>query len=178
VKKFLFVLLAALMTAAGCDGPTSGTPHSASGVKKARVTIETDPEGYSIEQRNVMNRLMIDNKPGSIKHLYVISAVSGQVLMYSTVKGKVTSSGKRLSPTQVATDVYHGIPVDIGGLQMRTGEVLGDDGTYGDSVDYVFWWDVRGAYHQHYVSSGQILHVSDQPIAVKEIVLNLEKANQ
>src|SRR6185503_6965090 len=35
-------------------------------------------------------------------------------------------------------------------------------------------WDTKGVYHQHYVDGGQILHISDQPLAVKSIVLNME----
>lgn len=102
MKKILFVLLAApLLMAADCDDHSKQVATSDSGIKKATVKVLTDAEGYSIEQRNVMTRLERDNKPGSIKHLYVISAMSGQVLLYSTVKGKVTSSGKRLTPNSV-----------------------------------------------------------------------------
>ncbi len=181
VKKILFLLLCApLMMAADCDDKQPAM--SDTGIKKATVKGQTDPEGYSVEQRNVMERVARDNKPGSVKHLYVISAMSGQVLLYSTVKGKVTSSGKRLTPNSVTgssngTTYYTPMRVNIGGEAFTTNEVLQDDGTYGSSVEYLYWFDVRGVYHQHYVSGGQILHVSDQPIAVKDIVLNLESAS-
>lgn len=181
MKHALWLLLCIpILGASDCDGG-SQPAQSDSGVKKATVKVQTDAEGYSVEQRNVMKRLEVDNKPGSIKHLYVVSAMSGQVILYSTVKGKVTSSGKRLTPNTVAASDgeyvdsdLHGMQVVIGGTSYRTPEVLQDDGTYGSSAEYVFWFDVRGAYHQHYVSGGQILHVSDQPIAVKDVVLNLE----
>lgn len=68
------------------------------------------------------------------KHLYIISACSGQVIFYSSVYGKVT--------------------------------------TYGSSVPYIFWWDTNGIYHQHYISGGQIVHISDQPIEVKSANLS------
>lgn len=29
-------------------------------------------------------------------------------------------------------------------------------------------------YHQHYVTGGQIVHLSDQPISVPKVILNLE----
>ena len=67
-----------------------------------------------------------------------------------------------------------GIPVNIGGTTRRTAEVLQDDGTYGSSMPYLFWFDVNDRYHQHYVSGGQILHISSEPIAVKNVVINLE----
>lgn len=152
--------------------------QSNSGINAIRVKVNAGTDGLTTEQRNVAQRLKLDNLPGSIKHLYIISAYSGQVLIYSTVKGKVTSSGKRLSPLTVATSVGNyneGVSVNINGNNYYTSEILQDDGTYGSSVDYIYWWDIRGAYHQHYVTGGQIVHISDQPIAVKSVVINMEE---
>jgi Tfp pilus assembly major pilin PilA len=158
-------------------------PVSTTGVKKATAKVKAQASGLTVEQENIKARLEKENLPGSVKHLYVLSAYSGQVLIYSTVKGKVTSSGKRLSPYAVASGSHgygqsghmqFGIPVNIGGQSLRTGEVLQDDGTYGHSIPYLFWFDSQGRYHQHYVSGGQILHISDQPLQVKSVVLNME----
>ena len=158
-------------------------PKSASGVERATVKLEAGSDGMTAEQRNIKGRLVEDNRPGSIKHLYVISAYSGQTIIYSTVKGKVTSGGKRLSPTAVAVQddqyvgsAYGGFNLNIGGQSKATGEVIQDDGTFGSSDPYIYWWDTKGIYHQHYVSGGQIIHVSSQPIAVKSIIMNLEAA--
>lgn len=167
----------ALVTLTACDLHTPAV--SASGVKKANIKIAVGSDGLTTEQRNIADRLKIDNSPGSIKHLYVISAYSGQVLIYSTVRGKVTSGGKRLTPTSVCNyrqgDSYSGgFTVDIGGKDQTTLEVLQDDGTYGSSTDYLYWFDTRGTYHQHYVEGGQIVHVSSEPLAVKNVVINME----
>ena len=115
----------------GCEPNDS---VSSSGVKKASVTIQTDMDGNSIEQKNIIGRLIEDNKPGSIKHLYVISPMSGQVILYSTVKGKVTSGGKRLTPTALAHTPEPGtgqgaMNVTINGRTYSTPEVIQDDGT-------------------------------------------------
>lgn len=179
MKKVAYIFLLALlyistMGVNGCNGTT--TPQSASGVSKAEVHVQTDKDGLTIEQRNVSQRILQDNKIGAIKHLYVISAYSGQVIIYSTVRGKVTSSGKRLTPitvSEVQQTMYHGFPVQIGNTKARTQEVLQDDGTYGSSVEYLYWWDTKGVYHQHYVSGGQIIHISDQPLAVKNVIINM-----
>jgi hypothetical protein len=179
LASVMVVMCAALMGADGCDTPQS-PPQSASGVSKANVQVPTGPDGLTIEQRNVRDRVTEDNKPGSIKHLYIISAYSGQTLLYSTVRGKVTSSGKRLTPNSIhvgglASGSYNqGFGVNIGGGTYATGEVLQDDGTYGSSVEYLFWFDAKGIYHQHYPAGGQIIHVSSEPIAVKSVVINLE----
>jgi hypothetical protein len=176
---FLILFLPFMLAANdGCDGPQATAPRSDSGVAKATAArVAPGPDGLTVEQRNVTKRLAADNKPGSIKHLYVISAYSGQVLIYSTVQGKVTSSGKRLNPKTVvvadgnAAHRFYGFDA-VG--NRETAEVLEDDGTYGDSVPYIYWFDARGVYHQHWIEGGQILHVSDQPLAVKSVVLNME----
>ncbi len=144
---------------------------STSGVTQTSVQITTGSDGLTTEQRNVRDRLLEDNKPGALKHLYVVAPNSGQVLIYSTVKGKITSSGKRLSPRTVTAkdgefveSQFHGVPVKIGDFTLRTSEVIQDDGTYGSSVPYIYWWDVKGVYHQHFFTDGQIIHVSSHPI--------------
>lgn len=182
MKKTLAVLISviALGFFTGCDVQPSAQPQSASGVKKAEVHVQTNPDGLTTEQQNIKDRLLEDNKPGSVKHLYVISAYSGQVIIYSTVRGKVTSGGKRLNPTTVSAIAgqYNNqgdfVPVNINGTQYRTSEVLQDDGSYGHSSEYLYWWDTKGVFHQHYVSGGQIVHVSNQPLAVKGIIINME----
>ena len=176
----LVVLLFGLTS---CGFDSQSTPVSASGVTQTSVKIETGPDGLTTEQRNIGQRLHEDNKPGSIKHLYVISAYSGQIIVYSTVRGKVTSGGKRLTPTTVSTNNPNnssrdGIPVYINGVQYRTGEVIEDDGTYGHSGDYFYWWDTKGVYHQQYASSGVVIHISDQPLVVKGIIINMEIAQK
>src|SRR3989344_5213820 len=179
MKKTLAVLVSivALGFFTGCDVQPNAQPQSASGVKMAEVKVQTNPDGLTTEQQNIKERLLEDNKPGSVKHLYVISAYSGQVIIYSTVRGKVTSGGKRLTPTTVVDNwggASKGFGVDFNGNTMITQEVLQDDGTYGSSSEYLYWWDTKGVYHQHYVSGGQIVHVSNQPLAVKGIIINME----
>lgn len=176
----LLLLLVVFLTTSCTEGSGRQQPQSASGVEKAEVTVPTDQSGLTAEQKNIRDRLLEDNKPGSVKHLYVISAYSGQVIIYSTVRGKVTSGGKRITPTSVSSNECEGsfIPVDINGRKYRTAEVLQDDGTYGQSSEYLYWWDTKGVYHQHYVSGGQIVHVSNQPLAVKSIVINMEMSQR
>jgi hypothetical protein len=111
---------------------------SDSGVTKATTAVQTDANGKTIEQENIIERLRRDNLPGSVKHLYIISSYTGDVLQYSTVKGKVTSGNKRLSPKTVQGDqgalsnAYFNT-VTIGGLPYITDEVLDDGGAYGES---------------------------------------------
>lgn len=189
IELLIIVVVIALVAAIigggvfrGGFGFGKGEPVSASGVKKATVEVATGSDGLTVEQRNVKERLTRDNKAGSIKHLYIISAMSGQVIIYSTVSGKVTSSGKRLTPLSVVAmegemvgDAHEGIPININGQRHYTPEVIQDDGTYGSSIPYIYWIDSKGIYHQHYVSGGQIIHISETPLSVKSITINMEK---
>lgn len=168
-----------------CDANQSGNTQSNSGVTQAKTTVQTGSDGLTIEQRNIKSRLEEDNKPGAIKHLYIISPYSGQVLIYSTVKGKVTSGHKRLTPSVVSAidgqyvgAGHQGIATSIAGQTYYSPEILGDDGAYGSSGDYLYWWDVQGRYHQHYLTGGQILHISDQPLPIKSVVINMELDKQ
>lgn len=164
----------------GCARPEA---QSVSGVKMATVgKLDTDDKGHTVEQRNVLERIQHDNEIGAVKHLYVISPYSGQVILYSTVKGKVTTGGKRLTPRTIENYVdgegQAGLPtVTIGGRRYSTKEVANEDGTFGGGdAPYVYWTDTSGRYHQEYLSGGVVIHVSDQPLAVKSVVITTEPA--
>ncbi len=176
-------IAATILLLSGCDQPGDQNQNvkSTSGVQQASVHVKTGADGRTTEQRQIVRRLKEDNTPGAVKHLYVVAPRSGQVLLYDTVDGKVTSSGKRLAPYTVAArdgkhvdSTYAGIGVNIGGYTRRTSEVLQDDGTYGSSNPYIYWWNTRGIYHQHFFTDGQIIHVSSEPIAVKGVIINME----
>lgn len=176
--KYAIIALAAFaaILSTGCDDRPA--PVSDSGVTKVSARVAAGSDGLTTEQRNVKSRVEEDNRPGAIKHLYIISSMSGDVLLYSTVKGKVTSGSKRLSPTTVvvgASGDWHREGYDFNGY--TTSEVLQDDGTYGSSDPYIYWWDTRGVYHQHFIGSAEI-HVSSEPMNFPKIILNLEKLAQ
>lgn len=185
MRSKLFMLLLAtvsfiLMSNSSCDETSYTTPQSSTGVEKMTVEVKTNSAGHTVEQENIAARYKLDNAFGAIKHLYIISPYSGQVIIYSTVKGKVTSSGKRLTPITVVDNGgeyisnSYGFDVKIGGHSARTTEVLQDDGTYGTSIEYLYWWDSKGIYHQQYVE-GCLIHISDQPLSgVKSVIINLE----
>ena len=169
MKKLIILFIGLLLTSCELDSPID-TPISDSGVKKVTLKVETNIDGMTTEQVNITKRNKIDNEIGSIKHLYVMSAYSGEVILYSTVDGKVTSGGKRLTPT---VELQRGDRGEFNGDFVMP--KIQDDGTYGTSMNYLYWFDIRGVYHQHYVSGGQIVHISDQPLPVKSITINLSE---
>ena len=176
MKKFLGLLAVAILgffilTAETCTNP----PTSNSGITKANAVVKTQADGLTIEQKNVKDRLEMENAPGGVMHLYILSAYSGQVIMYSSVRGKVTSSGKRLTPYTAGAEYGEAFKItNPDGSSYYTQEVLGDDGTYGDSVPYLYWWDMQGVYHQQYIQGGMILHITDKPLSgVHNVGINL-----
>lgn len=184
MRKILGLLLVmsmfVLMSNSGCE-PDKETTTSG-GIKRATVQVQTNANGNTVEQDQISTRVVNDNAPGAIKYLYCISPYSGQCIIFSTVKGKVTSSGKRLQPKTVTArgwdangTNYSDNVVVIGNKTFITSEVIQDDGTFGDSDPYIYWWDVRGVYHQHFMTGGQILHISDAPLAVKSVIINIEE---
>lgn len=172
MKSFKLLMVAVLIMTftVGClPDSTPTAPVASTGVKKATAKVVTQADGYTVEQGAVKSRLEVDNKVGSIKHLYIVSPASGDVILYSTVKNKVTSSGKRL--TSPVTLIRGDRGEWSGDFVMPR---LGDDGTYGSSVPYIYWWDVRGVYHQHITLGAEIIHISDQALSFPKIILNLE----
>lgn len=172
---FIFALALLAGIVAGCSYVQEN--ESASGVKQASVIVSTDSNGNSIEQMNIKERLTRDNKPGSIKFLYLVSPFTGDIILQSTVRGKVTSSGKRLTPTDVIDfnpSIHSSKRIEINGRTFWTSQTPGDDGTYGDSMPYLYWFDQNNVYHQTYVGSA-IIHITDQPITFYKSTQRIEK---
>ena len=171
-------IIALIIGLSSCDLNNQKQQTSDSGVTKASVHIKTDAEGHTIEQKNIMERLKRDNSVGEVKHLYIISSYTGDVMEYSTVVGKVTSGGKRLSPKTVDGSSNGNVNgsynwVNIGDGRYTTDEVLDDGGSYGDSGPYLFWFDAQGNYHQYYPSGGTYLHISEKPLRIRKSNLTL-----
>lgn len=172
------LLLFTLIVLSSCTINPREQQKSDSGVMKATTTVKTDANGNTSEQFNIIERLKRDNEVGSIKHLYIVSSYSGDILEYSTVKGKVTSGGKRLSPKSVNGNGFNNSGksnmVIIDGSYYTTDEVLDDGGAYGDSGNYLYWFDAQGNYHQYYPSGGTYIHIADKALRIKRANLSME----
>ena len=186
---FFFTVVLVIVFLASCGPewePTPAPTPSVPGVQIQEPVVKVDPSGKTVEQKNVQKFYDQSNTPGSIQYLYIVSSYSGDVLIYSTVNGKVTSSGKRLQPYTgkvfrnnssegIAMGVV-GVPsfVSKAGETVFSEEVIQADGTYGNDIDFLYWWDTKGVYHQQYLSSGMILHISDQPLVVNKVIINMD----
>ena len=161
------------LTAESC----SDSQTVASGARAATSEkVRTNSAGDTAEQANIKKRIIEENQPGAIKYFYAISAYNNSYI-YATVSGKVTSSGKRLLPSQAtpgATNQGGAFSVNSGGSSFNTDEVMNEDGTYGTSIDYIYFWDPQGNYYQFYPSGGWQIVVSDHPITLPEGVASVQ----
>lgn len=135
-------------------------------LKKAEVKTQSD--GLTAEQQNVKKRLEMENQPGAIEYFYAFSP-SDNTYFYATVQGKVTSSGKSLHPTEVTSQDGQYIGGGFNGYSFdgqHTGQVMGEDGTYGSSAPYLYFFDPQGNYYQYYINSAFQIIVSQKPIAI------------
>ena len=175
----IIIVLGCVVGLCGCTD-TEANPQSDSGATKATVEvplIEFEGELLTQEQINIIRRVRETNQPGNIQYLYLLSEFSGDIIWMSTVDGKVTSGGKRLQPFTLTGAGEYGrsyMEIQIGNEWHRTSEVIQDDGTYGSSSAYIFWWDMNGNFHQHWFDSGGILHLSSYPIETNTVIINLD----
>lgn len=148
-------------------------PTSSSGLTMQSIKLGPVKNGMSLEQYNIEQRLLHDNKVDALKYVYIIGP-NGQITMNFQIAGKVTSSGKRLTPRTVATfgGEYQqsGMKVTIAGNNYQTNEVIEDDGTYGDSIPYTYMWTTAGNFIQ-IIPLGTFLEVvADKQLTPTELV--------
>ncbi len=140
-----------LLMATGCPvmGPPSAKDIQAEKAAAAANAIDFDENA---EINNISNRLRLTSDPGLVGYVLLLND-AGQPILYMSVKGKITSSGKRL------TTPYACQSQGENGLQCGNGMAPSDEGTYGTSDAYIYFWSVTGQYYQW---NGSYLY-SDKP---------------
>jgi len=168
MKLYALLALTVCLATIGCVPPA----QSVSGTKMAKVgALNTDSEGHTAEQRNIIKKIKTENEDNKTWYLYVISPFDHTVIMRSTVVGKVTSSGKRLTPKELSGQ---GMQIPIGDYTYHTQELPSEDGTYGSSTEYIYWTDSKGRNRRHWMLDGQIIHLVDQPMSNAELLGEME----
>lgn len=174
MKKFLIVAIATLVVASGVIGAKSASAcgffsscanDSATNIQQQQSQKVSDnlnrllkavpvPQlDNSLERSNISKRLTAFNNPNKVTYIYLVSF--GKVMSFYTVKGKITSGGKRLTSADTQVDSA----TDNSSLVMDAPEL---DGTYGSSAPYIYFWTTDGAYIQW---SGDYM-LSDQPLSL------------
>lgn len=176
--SLIAVLSMNTVSAGWFDPPESSSPTSASGLIMQHISLSPVKNGMSLEQYNIAQRYLHDNKVDALKYVYIIGQ-NGQVCMNYQILGKITSSGKRLTPRSVAAGpdgagygITGGMEVTIGSDTYKTTEVIEDDGTYGDSMPYYYMWTTAGNYIQVIPTGMFLTVVADKQLTPTELVFS------
>ncbi len=139
------------------NSPAAPSQQSSSGAKTVNVgkqfNIPVNAEGNTIEQQNIIDKNKITSDPTRVMWMHLID-YQGRMYMRTPVRGKITSSTKRLEPITCAAGMSNGQGVDVyygartADNQHVTTELIQIDGTYSNSDPYVFWFDPMGNYFQ------------------------------
>lgn len=169
------MVVLSMMGSAGWFDTEPSSPTSTSGLTMQHVTLSPVKNGMSLEQYNIAQRYLHDNKVDALKYVYIIGQ-NGQVCMNYQILGKITSSGKRLTPRTVAAygGEYQnpGMSITIGSSNYETTEVIEDDGTYGDSMPYYYMWTTSGNYIQVIPTGMFLTVVADKQLTPTELVFS------
>jgi len=134
VKKFLFVTLAAFAISSCGELPLPPTPVRESQAQVAeRQANSLDFSAGNAEIDNITRRATLVAQPDLVGYVVLLSF--GQPIAYYTVRGKITSSSKRLENPEQVVDRYEGDVVM---------DAPSYDGTYGSSDPYIFFWTTSG----------------------------------
>lgn len=183
VLAIAFVLIGAIgqqpSVANACGGWFS-TPCDNTSIKvgqqqeRLQTAVPAPVLDTSLERINISKRLQMWSDENKISYIYLTSF--GKVMAFYTVKGKVTSGGKRLTPQSVSVDGCGNVAV----VDENNGNCSGSysieqpelDGTYGSSNPYIYFWTTDGTYVQwsgEYMLADQPLQLTTQPELVRSI---------
>lgn len=154
--KSIFLMTAAVLLV-GCVEQTASVKQQQTA--KAAEAANSIRFSGNAEIDNIKKRLELTSNPGLLGFVTLLNE-SGQPVMYTTVKGKITSGSKRLTPPDREESHSNGAMV----MQAPS-----DEGTYGSSAEYIFFWTVDGQYVQwngKYLYSDKPFRLSVQPLVV------------
>ena len=158
-----FAATSALLLSACNEGGQTAAPVKVAQAQKAAEAANSIQFSENSEIDNIKKRLELTSNPGQIGFVLLLNEM-GKPVMYASVKGKITSGSKRLTPPwqKVRLDCGQYCSEDIA-------EGPSDEGTYGSSNPYVFFWTTDGQYFQwagKYLYSDKPFRISDPTIVV------------
>lgn len=162
MNRLASLSLLACFALAGCDEvqPTNKQVQ----INKAAQAAKSVQFDENAEIDNITQRVKLTADPGKFGFILLLNQ-AGQPILYEGVKGKVTSGGKRLTPPDRVSCESN--------CYVR--QAASDEGTWGSSSPYIFYWNTDGVYRQW---DGGYLY-SDQPIRlrVEPLVISIQAAS-
>jgi hypothetical protein len=168
MRKIAIALVAtSALFLAACDVNSQPNPVKSTQAQKAAEAANSIQFSENAEIDNIKARLELTSNPGQIGFVLLLNEM-GKPVMYTSVKGKITSGAKRLTPPQEVRCLE--VAGQVGCSQQMV-DSPSDEGTYGSSNPYIFFWTVDGQYIQW---SGKYLY-SDKPFRIEDptiVILN------
>jgi hypothetical protein len=144
------------LMAGSCDiQPTASTKNSEA-TKAAAAANSISFAAGNAEINNIKRRLELTSDPALMGYIVLFNDM-GQPILYATVKGKVTSGSKRLTAPFQETRLGRNGVGEVSSSAFT--DEPSDEGTYGSSNPYIYFWTTEGQYVQW---SGTYLY-SDKP---------------
>ena len=148
-----------------CDQPNTPPTVQQQQASKAADAAKHLNFTDNAEIDNIKHRLELTAQPELLGFIALVNNV-GQIALYTPVKGKVTSGGKRLTP-----------PFQVSRTQRDCGESYCDDitaapsdeGTWGSSNEYIYFRAPTGQYFQtnmNYIYSDKPFRPTVEPLLV------------
>ena len=158
--RYLIAIICTLLLA-GCQEDKKAAKNVQAEKAKAAANSIAFTENAEID--NIKMRLELTANPGLLGFVVLLNE-TGQPVMYSGVKGKITSGSKRLTKPDRATSEGPG----SNNVVMQSPS---DEGTYGSSGEYIFFWTPAGQYIQwngKYLYSDKPFRLSVEPLLVAQ----------
>lgn len=152
--------LATSLMAAKCDLDDDSSKYQQA--HKAEQALKEVSWDNNAEIDNIKARLKLTSNPGQMGFILLLNGM-GQPVLYTGVKGKITSGGKRLTPPDRASSMYGG------GNNTVVRAAPSDEGTWGSSAEYIYFWTTDGQYMQWnlgYLYSDKPFRLKTEPLAI------------
>lgn len=161
VKLSIVAALGITLMAGSCDIQPNTSTKSSESQKAAAAANSISFAGGNAEIDNITKRLQLTSDPALMGYIVLFNDM-GQPIIYTTVKGKVTSGGKRLTAPFQETELHRGGVADPSSSGFT--DAPSDEGTWGSSNPYIYFWTTEGQYIQW---SGNYLY-SDKPFRLND----------
>lgn len=161
MRTIALIAAASALFLSGCNVSTPATPNARTEqAARAETAANSIQFSENSEIDNIQRRLELTSNPGQIGFVLLLNEM-GNPVMYTSVRGKITSGGKRLTAPQEVRCLE--VAGQVGCSQQMV-DAPSDEGTFGSSNPYIFFWTTDGQYIQW---SGKYLY-SDKPFRIED----------
>jgi len=166
--KTILGAAAIMFMVSACEEKPAQTPVRNTQAEKAQAAANAINFTDNAEIENIQARLKLTSNPGLLGYIVLLNE-TGQPVMYEAVKGKITSGAKRLNASDKLSTAGNG----SGGYNMAVRSAPSDEGTFGQSGEYIFYFTQNGEYRQwngKYLYSDQPFRLSVQPLIISATI--------